>query len=136
MKSCSSICVDKDQTKESQKEKYLGDFLKTHANPKATIQDRKNISHINARNKMLYLETGEMEIGHVVAVRRLCYLKTIFNRPDGELLKKVYEAQRNEPCKGDWIKIIQADMEQYNLNLSDGAIQNMDDHEYKKTNKK
>ena len=41
LKSCSSICVDKDQIKESQKEKYLGDFLTTHANPKATIQDRK-----------------------------------------------------------------------------------------------
>ena len=54
------------------------------------VLDRKILrlilgSHSKAQNEMLYLETGVMEIRHVVAVRRLCYLKKFLNRPDGEL---------------------------------------------------
>jgi hypothetical protein len=38
---CPTISVNNIEIKESQKEKYLGDFITKYANPKATIQDRK-----------------------------------------------------------------------------------------------
>ena len=71
-------------------------------------------------------------IRHVVAIRRLCYLKTILDRPEDEILKQVYEAQRKNPCKGDWINLIQEDMENYNINLSDETIKDMNKIDYKK----
>ena len=40
-KKCSKIFANKKETKDSEKEKYLGDFWTSNANPKATIQDRK-----------------------------------------------------------------------------------------------
>ena len=78
---------------------------------------------------MLYFETGVMEIRHVVAVRRLCQIKKCKTYKMVNNKKKVYEAQRNDPSKGDWIKMIQADMEKYESNLSDEAIKNVDEHE-------
>ena len=44
---CAKIRVGKELIKESQKEKYLGDFLTKHANPKAAIEDKK-------RNAMVF----------------------------------------------------------------------------------
>ena len=53
------------------------------------VLDRKILrlilgAHSKAPNDMLYLETGVIPIHHVVAERRLCYLKSILNRPDYE----------------------------------------------------
>ena len=101
------------------------------------VLDRKILrlilgAHSKAPNEMLYLETGVIPICHVVAVRRLCYLKNILNRPDYEIIKQVYEAQRKEPCKGDWITLINDDMTKYDIKLSDEAIKDMTDIDYKK----
>ena len=89
-------------------------------------------AHSKSSSEMLYLETGVLHIRHVVAVRRLCYLKNILNRHDTEIIKQVYEAQRENPCKGDWVNLIKSDTERYDLNLSDEVINQMNDNEYKK----
>ena len=39
---CAKIYLGEDPIKDSGKEKYLGDYVTTLENPKATIQDRKN----------------------------------------------------------------------------------------------
>ena len=38
---CATISVNNPSMKESEKEKYLGDFITKYANPKATIKERK-----------------------------------------------------------------------------------------------
>ena len=38
---CAKLMVGQEPIKESYKEKYLGDYVTHHANPKATIEDRK-----------------------------------------------------------------------------------------------
>ena len=60
------------------------------------------------------------------------YLKNILNRNDNEIVKQVYEAQRQNPCKGDWVSIIKTDIENYDLNISDEMIKDMKDTDYKK----
>ena len=100
------------------------------------VLDRKILrlilgAHSKAPSEMLYLETGVLPIRHVVALRRLCYLKNILNRNDNEIIKQVYEAQRKHPCKGDWVNLIQTDMDNYDLNLSDEVIKDMKDNDYK-----
>ena len=38
------------------------------------------------------------------------YLHNILNRSKGELVKRVYEAQRNNPTKGDFIELLKQDL--------------------------
>jgi hypothetical protein len=197
---CPTISVNNIEIKESQKEKYLGDFITKYANPKATIQDRKqkgygilseikailsdiplgvkrceigltlrqawflngtlfnsevwyscnnnNLKDIEVLDhkilrtilgahsgvpvEMLYLETGALPIPYVITIRRLSYLQTILKRNDCEIVKKIYNAQKNRPCKGDWINIIDNDFEALKLNINEDIIMNMTDREYKK----
>ena len=159
--------------KESNKEKYLGDFLSTRANSKDTIETRKArgysiLSEISAMLKdvpmgnqrtniglqlrkawfhnsclansevwtginnndlndlaiidnkilraitgsqskvpveMLFLETGQIPISHVISVRRIMYWHTILKRHDDELIFQIYMAMKETPLKGDWIKL-------------------------------
>ena len=42
--------------------------------------------------EMLYLETGALELKHVIAVRRLVYLQKILKKHDEDIVKKVYVA--------------------------------------------
>ena len=48
---------------------------------------------------MLHLESGASQISHVIAVRRLLYLKNILERYVHEVVKKVYKAQKKNPSK-------------------------------------
>ena len=38
------------------------------------------------------------------------YLHNILNRSEGELVKRVYVAQRNNPTKGDFIELVKQDL--------------------------
>ena len=101
------------------------------------VLDRKILrlilgAHRKVPSEMLYLETGVLPIRHVVALRRLCYLKNILNRNENEIVKQVYEAQRKNPCKGDWVNMIKTDIENYELNICDEVIRDMKDNDFKK----
>ena len=37
-------------------------------------------------------------------------------RKDHELLKRVFEAQKKNPLKGDWTELVKMDMEKCNIN--------------------
>ena len=50
----------------------------------------------------LYQETSAMSKRHVISVIRMLYLKTILDREEHEVTKKVYIAKKNKPYKGDW----------------------------------
>lgn len=201
---CMNIKVNKEPIRESHKEKYLGDYMTKNANPKDTIQDRKqkgygilskmrailediplgserfkigcnlreswfingtlfNSEIWNAFNEndikmlqvldrkilrlilgaqgkvpceMLYLETGAIELKHVIAVRRLVYLQTILKKHDSEIIKKIYMAQKKSPCTGDWVLLVEEDKIKYNIENSDEQIAEMSEYVYKKYIKK
>ena len=69
--------------------------------------------------EMLYLETSEIPIQHVISVRRLMYYQTILKRHNVELTKKIYLAMKDKPFKNDWIELIEEDLEKINLSLKD-----------------
>ena len=200
-KKCSNIHIGNKETKnncptktnsgeimkESDKEKYLGDFLTSKANSKDTIESRKArgysiLSEISAMLKdlpmgnqrtqiglelrkawfhnsclansevwngisdndlndlavidnkilrvitgaqskvpveMLFLETGQISIYHVISVRRLMYWHTILKRNSEELIYHIYRAMKETPLKGDWIKLLEEDLEKVGLSLQD-----------------
>ena len=93
-------------------------------------------AHCKVPSEMLYLETGAVPISHVISVRRLVYLQTILKKSNNEIVKKVYLAQKRNPCNGDWIKLIDSDKKKYNLTISDEEIEAMTEHDYKSLVKK
>ena len=68
-------------------------------------------SHSKTPIEFLHLETGTKPIRFIIASRRLNYLYNIINRPDEELIKRVYEVQKQKTTKGDWYELIKEDFE-------------------------
>ena len=82
--------------------------------------------------EMLFLETGELPIKHVISVRRLMYLHTILKRNTNKITRKIYSAMKEDPIKGDWINLVKVDLEVINLSLEDEReIENMTSEEFK-----
>ena len=81
--------------------------------------------------EMLYLETSQVPIKSVIIVRRLLYLQTILQRHESELTRQIYDAMKEEPLKDDWIHLVNKDMVDINLNLSDDQISKLSKREFK-----
>ena len=202
---CPKKFSDNEIMKESNKEKYLGDFLSTRANSKDTIETRKArgysiLSEISAMLKdvpmgnqrtniglqlrkawfhnsclansevwtginnndlndlaiidnkilraitgsqskvpveMLFLETGQIPISHVISVRRIMYWHTILKRHNDELIFQIYMAMKETPLNGDWIKLLEEDLEKVGLSLEDeNRVSNLTKSTFKKEIKK
>ena len=83
-------------------------------------------------SEMLYLETSQLPIQNVITVRRVLYLHTIITRHNDELIKKIYRAMKYDPVKGEWIHLVQSDMRDIDLNMSDDLITTIPREEFKK----
>ena len=65
-------------------------------------------AHSKVQNEFLYLETGVLGIKQIITSRRCLYLHTL-SLCDEEVTKRIYNSQKNNPSKGDWIELIQQD---------------------------
>ena len=79
-------------------------------------------SHSKVPSEMLYLETGCLPLLDVITARRLLYLQTILKRPDHEVLKRVYMEQKKNPCRGDWVKLVEADLVELEISYDEEKI--------------
>ena len=84
----------------------------------------------------LYLETGCLSIKYCVKMRRLMYLHHILKRPKEEMIRKVYEAQKCKPSKGDWAKTVDEDRSELQINLNDDEVSKLSKHKFRKVVKK
>ena len=66
-------------------------------------------------NNFLYLETGSLPIKWMLAIRRINYLKHIYTRNESELLRKVYNAQKENPTNGDFVCLVEKDMKKFGI---------------------
>ena len=73
----------------------------------------------------MYLETNTLPIEFILASRRINYLHNILSKKDDELIKRIYQAQKKDPCKGDWCELVQSDMDMVEINMDDNTIRNM-----------
>jgi hypothetical protein len=69
--------------------------------------------------EMLYLETAQLPIEHVISVRRILYWQNILKRGNQELINQVYTAMKNEPLKGDWIHTLKEDLKKIKMSIDD-----------------
>ena len=90
-----------------------------------TVDEHLLRSLVNGHSKtkeFLYLEAGAIPIRFIISSRRLMYLQTILKRPEEELTKRVYLAQKAEAVKGDFAKLVKADIELIGGNLEEDYI--------------
>ena len=83
-----------------------------------------------------YLETGTLPIRFYISQRRLMFLWTILEKPDTELVKQVYNAQKMQPVKNDWYLQVQQGLKDFNINLSEEEIKSLKREKFKTIVKK
>ena len=55
----------------------------------------------------------------------------LLSRPESEIIRKVYEVQKNIPTKNDWFGIVQENMEDLKIKLSEKEISEMSKQKFK-----
>ena len=78
-----------------------------------------------------YLQTSQLPILNVIAVRRILYLHNILRRHDEELIKRVCVAMKDLPVIRDWSNIVKEDMIKISLNLSNEDISMLPKYKFK-----
>jgi hypothetical protein len=73
-----------------------------------------------------------LPVSAVISVRRKIYLQTLLHREDDEITKQIYLCQLKNPYTVDWVKLLEEDKREFNLNLSDQEICAMSVVDYKK----
>ena len=64
------------------------------------------------------------------------YLWHILSRDKSELIYRIYQAQKLSISVGDWVRIVQADMKELNINMTDEEIQGVPKQTFKTIVKK
>ena len=93
-------------------------------------------AHAKVQNEFLYLETGAIPIKEVITSRRLMYLQNILKRPSNELLRKVFQKQKESPVRGDWVELVNKDCEILNFDIDEHKIEHETKTEHKNNVKK
>ena len=91
---------------------------------------------LNAHPKIpieaLYLETKSIPIRFIIASRRLMYMYTILQKNKEELVRKVYEAQKDDPIAGDFVDLVKNDKEMIGINMTETEITTVSKTKFKK----
>lgn len=88
-------------------------------------------AHSKTPKEFLYLETGVLPIKFVLAQRRINYLKHIVSRDEHELIKKVFNAQQVNPTRGDFVNLVNNDLQMMDLSYDEVTSNKMTKHELK-----
>ena len=81
--------------------------------------------------EFLYLESGALPIKYIVASRRMTYLQTLLRRDDEELTKRILKAQVDNPCTGDFTKLVQEDFKMVDMTFDTNVIEHTSVEDYK-----
>ena len=60
------------------------------------------------------------------------YWHHVIKSGSNSLLRKFYEAQKNQPVKGDWVNLLEKDKEEFNIYKNDDEIRKMSKYKFKK----
>ena len=88
-------------------------------------------SHSKIPLEALYLETGSLPIQFILASRRLMYLHSILQRSTEELVRKVYDVQKEDSSPGDFVQLVSEDKAMINLSMSDVEIERLKKTKFK-----
>ena len=74
---------------------------------------------------LMFLELGWLPLRFIIQSRRLNFLKCILNQKETSLVKQVFNEQKSNPKKGDWIKLVESDLKKLKITLSYVEISSM-----------
>jgi hypothetical protein len=89
-------------------------------------------SHSKTATCFYYLETGSLMLRHIIRINRVMYLHHILGLERDEMVRKIYEKQKEAPLKGDWFKLIQKDFEFMEIDLDEEEIKRTPRETYRK----
>ena len=75
---------------------------------------------------------SHLPLRFIVASRRLNYLHNIISKDDNELIKRVFEAQKQQTTKGDWIELIKGDFQLIEEQFNEDNIKAMSKNKFKR----
>ena len=93
-------------------------------------------AHSKTPIESLYIETGKMPLRFILQKRRLIYWHHLVNLKNDSLLKKFYEAQLNQPVKGDWVTLLKKDKDDFQIKFTDEELKGISKSKFKKIIKK
>ena len=79
-----------------------------------------------------YLETGSLMLRHIIRINRLMYHYHILSLKEEETVRKIYEKQKEEHSKGDWIELLKNDFEFMGIDLDEQEIKGTPKSIYRK----
>ena len=87
--------------------------------------------HSKAPKEAFYLETGLLPIRFVIKKRRLMFLHNILNLPGHEIVRKVYNVQKQITTKNDWYNLVQENKTELKITLSDEEISKISEEKFR-----
>ena len=89
-------------------------------------------AHSKTAAESFYFEMGKYPLRFTWAKRRFMYLWEILHRDKDELIRKVYEAQKLQYCKGDCFQIVKEERMKYDISESDDDIAKTSQDKFRK----
>ena len=81
--------------------------------------------------EILFLELGVVPLREIVKQKRLNFLHYILSQEKESIIYRVFESQRRHPNKKDWVKSVEKDLEELELNISFEEIRKMTKYRWK-----
>ena len=117
-----------------------------HSLTKANIQELEKVDKILLRNildahsktpvEWIYADTGKLDMKSLIQIRRMMFLWHILSRSESELIYRVYQSQKISSNKGDWVRMIDSDKIELDINMTDKKIQGVSKQMFKNFVKK
>lgn len=65
-----------------------------------------------------HIETSTLPLRYALLQRKFMFLWTILNKPDDELIKKVFLVQKEFSTSDSWVSTVESEIEEYDINLT------------------
>ena len=89
-------------------------------------------AHAKTPKEFLYLETGCAPLKYVISSRRLMYLHHIVNRENTELIKRIYNTQKTNTTKGDFVELVDKDLKLLGEGVTEESMKTISKQQLKK----
>ena len=88
-------------------------------------------SHSHVAVECLFFEVGVRPLKYEIMRRRLMYLWKLLNVDKSELIHRIYKSQENASHPGDWVRLVEKDKQDLNLDILNSEIEELSKNKFK-----
>ena len=88
-------------------------------------------AHPKTPIELLYLELGVIPVRFILMSRRMNFLWYLIHDKEESLLKNFFQAQCDQPTRGDWVSTVKQDLTEVNIDMSFEEIRNVSKEAFK-----